>query len=391
MIDRQPLQGHEQSYRHYRALYENVDRPQSIEAEGIYEPAAFRAALEDPRTSVLRQTIQGENVSLPLMTPLENVDWFNMSYHRRYAGDVPLAYYSHLSAAYTHNSKAYAAALYPGLEQLADANGVVVLDHTETQAERLNTELQQIMGRVALTLSVVPGADGDSTRHYHYASTVAQRSGHSVRQYGVQSLYDAYTAGRQNGDITDGAVSVVPSLSPGDREHFWEFYKPVFDGLTENDPVDAGLTEAEFAELMDSPECAKFVYKKGGTIANVALIMDVRAASWMNQWYFSRRYPEHYTEGGILYSPGIIRNPETGGLATSLRTIGMLGKVIRLSGTEPVLTFACDTESNQNVPGLSQAAFERANLSVNYARLIGRQYVPQPIDHQVFRMFRVTR
>ncbi|HEX8182582.1 MAG TPA: hypothetical protein VF575_03190 [Candidatus Saccharimonadales bacterium] len=382
MSDRQdPAKcGDQTNFNLYRQNFENDGRYQSIEAEGIFDENAFGRALHDPRSVILESRSDNAIRRTPLLTPLELLDWYNLDYHQRYAGtDVPLVYYGHVSALYEQHAGPYTQAMQSGLRRLADQRGVIVVEHTDHEAPIINRQLGALASDLAITLTPVEGPEGEITPHYHYASFARPQEQTTSSQ--SLSLYDAYAAGIRENVFSENDAVVAPSLSLADIEQLWSFYKPVFDGLSHDDPVQAGFDEHDFKALMQSPKCIKFLYKEQQDIINLCLFIDIRNCSWMNQFYYKQHFSEQYDAGLVYCSPGIIANPHRARGSTSMHTIGMMGRVIRRAGIEPVITFACDTESNKKVPRISQMAFQRVGIDTDFAR---------PVGHQLFRMLRVS-
>jgi len=267
------------------------------------------------------------------------------------------------------------------LQSLADQKGVLLLDHTDHEAPRIDKELASIARELGLTFTDVVGRGGVDAKHFHYAS-LAQPIAKNDGTIEPKSMYEAFDQGRANGALTDDSISVSSSLSPADSQQIWDFYEPVFDQLSSDDPVYAGLNRDEFNTLIQSPDCIKFVYRAGAAIVNLSLIADIKTCSWMNQFYYQQRYPVEYERGQIYCSPGVIANPNIPHQVSSLQTLGMVGKVIKLAGIEPVLTFACDHISNVQLPRLSELALRRAGIKTDFSK---------PIGHQLFRMLKVSR
>jgi hypothetical protein len=371
----------ENDFLFYRNCFENTGRQQGIEAEGIFDRADFAAVYNDPRTVRLSVAADGASRTVPLLTPLPNcASWFNLDFYTTYAGNRPLVYYNHLSPPYRRDPGAYVDALGPALRRLAGENGVLVFDHTNHEAATVSRELSAIAAGLSISYTDIEGPDGVVTPHYHYESVAKQPGQANGQPDGPVSLYDTYDKNRLLGVIPDDSVTVSPTLTPGDIEQAWSFYGPAFDELTASDPVKAGFTEDEFAQLMLSPDCIKFVNRVGQAIVNFCLMSDVRKCPWMNQFYYQQKYPAQYEQGRILCSLGVVANPQLGRAATTLRTVNMMGKIIKLSGTEPVVTFACDTASNKNVPRLAQHSFTSAGVEIDFSR---------PVGQQLFRMLSI--
>ncbi|GEM_PF-5473424 len=370
-------------FRFYRDSYENAGRQQSIEAEGLFDIGDFRNVLDDTATATLTVNSQGVDRTVPLLTPAKNYDsWLNLNYYRQHAGDtVPLTYYSHLSALYQQHPSTYLGTLRPNLQKLADQHGVLLLDHTDHEAPRINAELTTIAQKLGVTFTDLSAPDGSNAKHFHYAS-LAQPIAKDDGTIEPKSMYEAFDQGRASGVLTDDSVSVSSSLSPEDTQQIWDFYEPVFNELSTDDPIYAGFTAAEFNSLMQSPECIKFVYRAGAAVVNLCLLTDIKDCSWMNQFYYKQQFPTEYEQGLIYCSPGVIANPNIAHRASSLQTMGMVGRVIKLAGIEPVLTFACDNISNIQVPRLSEHSLERVGIKTNLS---------EPVGHQLFRMLKVSR
>jgi hypothetical protein len=381
MSEQQPwdASGTAQDFRFYRDILEHSSRAQSMETEGIFDEAAFALAMADPRTARLTVETDGTPRTVPLLTPLENVgEQWNQGFFSTYAPNKPPTHYSHLPLALRRHPQAYLEALRPGLERVSRTGGVLVMDYTNEEAPTVDVDLGIITRQLPVTFTAVPGPDGNVTPHFHYASPSKLQTKIDPT-YKPASLYAAFDSLPTT--LKGTGMRVQPTLTPKDTERIWEFYDPVFGRLSAKDPILAGFNHQELTEIAASPEYIKFINREGTDIANVCLLVDVRQCPWMNQKFYQSRYPEQYDQGLVLLSPGVITNPNLGSAAASLRTMGMVGKVIARAGIEPVLTFACDTESNKQVPKLSHHCLNKAGVQVNLL---------EPVSQQSFRMLQVT-
>ncbi|HSX29702.1 MAG TPA: hypothetical protein VLE73_04035 [Candidatus Saccharimonadales bacterium] len=367
------VSGIEANFAYYRECFENPSRQQGAEAEGLFDSSDFRLAYEDPRTTMLDIPTDDSLRTVPLLAPLRNYGDANLDFYNRYAGSRPLMYYNHLSTPFQQSPQAYIAALRPALRQLAAQNGVIVFNHTDLEAHTVNAELTAITDASGLRLTDIHGPEGAATKHYHYASIATPIEKTDVPSTPV-SLYSAYA---QLPDVLqDANVTVSATLPIKDIEQVWGFYEQAFAELTANDPVQAGFSEKDFKNLMQDPSFVKFVYREGNTIGNINIQTDVRNLPWMNQYYYRTTFPQ-YEQGLVFCSPGVITNPELRSPSMTIRSASMLGKLIVRSGAESIITFACDTESNKQVPGLARIGLKKGGLQTNFSK---------PVSHQLFRM-----
>jgi len=374
---------HEKDFRFYRQCIEDPGVRQSIEAEGVFDLEDFSKIVEDPRTAKLVLDESDGRVTLPLMTPLENRDnWFDLNFYRKHAGEnTTFTYYNHIPTLYRNHRQEYLSAIAPNLIALAEVGGVLVMDHTDHDAETVARDIQSISNSLGIVLEDLIDPAVVDSRHFHYASQLKQNEVHPSGET-TASIVEAYKAGKSSGEIPkDTPVTVSSRLDIADTKQIWGFYKPVFDQLSDDDPVYAGFTEEEFFDFMGSPKCTKSVYKIGKTVVNLCLLTDVRVCPWLNQNYYHEQFSKIYGQGLVLCSPGVITNPEVMQGATSLRTMGMLAKAIKLAGIEPVITFACDNISNKQVPRLTQLSTQREGLTCDFSK---------PVGHQIFRALKVT-
>ena len=369
------------SFEAYRSAYDSFASHHSIEAEGLFDQVDFDRAVSDPNTTLYTPESLGIKATLPLLTNADNYrNWLNMRWYKEnLGGSAPIDYLSHLSVLYGADPVAYAEALTVRLQHLADQGGSVIFDHTDHASNRVNSDLGAIALAAGVTLQEHTAAT--ESRHFHYASSLTSPNEEPQTQR-PDSLQKAYGQGLVSGALQASQTEVVRSLKPADTDQIWSFYKPVFDTLSNHDPIHSGFTEQEFTDLMESTDCVKFLYKADDTIVNLFFMIDIKDCSWMNQTYFKNNFAQQYDDGRVYCAPGIIANPNVRHKGSSQQTMGLAARVIKLSGIEPVITFACNVESNQLVPKHTQRFVTDAGLECDYT---------QPVGHQVFRMMRVVR
>lgn len=367
------------SFAYYRGYIEEGADQHSIEADGIFDIADYDAIVADPGTV---QIATADNVSVPLMTPLGNrSNWFNLTYYQRLLGDDrPFVYYNHLAPVYQADPTAYQQALREPLQKLADRNGVLVFDHSDHAQPRVETQLDEVLAALGISHQTGLEPTAADNLHYHYSSKGTIPGG-AEQVGGIEALYDA--AKDYHHDSPSGArVFVTPELEAQHVEEAWEFYQQVFAQLSQADPVFAGLTEAEFQTVMTEAPYLKAVYMSGQSVVNFCLLTDVRNCTWMNQKYYQDRYPVDYGNGEVLCCPGIIRNPAATEqpAQSSGQTIGIIGRLARQAAIEPVITFACNSISNRQVPRLCENYLWQGGLGLQVQ-------TTQPDGHQVFQAY----
>lgn len=336
-------------YSSYRALYET--HTEGMETEGIFYESDFASILDDPRTAVLEQTNGGR---VPLLTPFEHrSNWFHETLYRQWAGErTPLYYYNHLPALKQRQSAVYRETLRDAIEQLEREGALIVLDHPESAGDAIAAE----MNDMGISITDIPYESAD-TRHFQYASIIQPTLPNTK------------------------PVTMETCLQATDIEQLWSFYNPSFEAISVVDPVHSGFTEAEFTEVMRSPDFMKFVFRAGETIVNLCLITDVRNCEWMNQAYYKKEFPEKYDSGEVWCSPGVLTNPNaTGQAAASLRTMCAVGRLIADRNKEIALSFVCNSISDKQVPGLSQRSLERVGVRSDFS---------QPLAKHIFRVCRL--
>ncbi len=358
------------SFAVYRQLYAELPH-KSIEAEGITDQFLFEAALADPRTVTLELA---NGAVLPLVVPLEVLPYVKLStYQQRAAAGIraPLFYYSHLPSLLTGWPEAYAAALRPAVRQLALHQGVLAFDHPAARSEAVLSQVHELLcmiGGVACRELI----DQDELRHFHWVTGAEPELATSPPIRSIE-LPELYRQALTDGSLTpDGHVSVEARLSQPDIDHLWRFYGPVHDEMA--DTIEAGFNQIELQAILQDPRYAKLVYRVGGNIMNMALAAEVRDCPWLNSDYFREQYPDAFRDRRIICGIGAITDPEAArSYAPTVRTLGMIGRLVAYAGGRAVFAFACDDQSNQYAPLLTVRALQRSGLAVDLSQPVGFQ------------------
>lgn len=370
----------ERSFGFYRSCFENDTRAQSIESEGIFDIHDFERIIDDTQTV----SLDLPNVRVPLLVPFEKrTDWFNVDFYKKLAADnTRIIYYSHLTDIFNGDPEAYCGALESSLQSLATEHGMLIFEHSDLEASKIERDLRAILGRLGIDYEDLTAKHNTDARHYHYVSRTGLENP-AVGEAGPTDFYSLFEKGLKTGILTsDTPVTVRPSIEADEIERIWEFYDSVNADLSALDPAHAGFGQDELAEVMGAREFVKLINKIGETIVNLCVIVDIRACSWMNQFYYKSNFPGEYETGRVICGVGLLTNPNIKGqLAPSLQTLGMIGKLVCLSQVEQVFTFACNTTSNVHVPALTERSLKRAGLRVDFSK---------PVGHQLFRALQLS-
>lgn len=367
------------SFGFYRSCFDNNNRRQGLETEGIFDVDDFIRIVQDPDTVNLKL----DGVSLPLLTPIDRrANWFNLEFYESLAdNESDFVYYSHLGNVFKSHPDIYSQSLAAALQSLAAKKGALAFEHSGFEAARVESEVVTLLDNLSLDYSDLTAQEGVDAKHYQYVSGTGLID--PKEPDGFSNFYTAYEQALKGGLFDpQGSVTLTDRLSDEEIQYVWGFYEDVNLDLSVPDPAHAGFSQDELTEVMQANEFIKLVNKLGGTIVNLCVIVDIRHCPWMNQYYYRSNFPEHYQSGRIICGVGLLTNPNVEHqLAPSLQTLGVVGKLICQSQVEHTFTFACNVTSNRHVPTLTERSLNRAGLQVDFS---------EPAGHQIFRALQLS-
>lgn len=360
-----------------RRLYDESFGDQAendIESNGIWDEAAFATSLKDPRSAIL----DAGNRRLPLLVPIDNLPWVNNAWYSNLTAPTdkpPIYYYSHLPRQLAERPAPYKDTLAAALCRVAAERGIVAYDAPERRAGYTDETFKSLVAQIGgIACEDMVASLQSPPIHYHYEGTPRglQDMAAPSRPFDFYALYAE--ARSDNSLPVDHPISVESCLSEDDIQQVWGYYSPAHEELNADDPVYAGFTEPELADVLMSPAFTKLVHRTGGRITHLSLVADVRACPWLNQHYFNTKYPEAYNGGRIICGIGAITDPAAPpSVAPTVRAFAMVARLVARSGyNDVVLPYATDNHSNAYMPTLTQRAM-RAFLDVDMIHPTGRQ------------------
>jgi uncharacterized protein len=339
----------------------------------------YLRSLEDPTSAVVLVECNGQPVSIPLMTSVDNLEWYNKEYFQQVAehsglgkDHASIVYYDHLPELLEAYPEAYIAALTPALATLSRGKGVLVTDHLNTDRGQTLSELLGILASMRINARDILPAFDPEARHFNYAGLVRLADPKSRRPQPL-TLWDAYKSGVQNAP----GVSIEQSLTSDECEVVWNYYKTRFDELSAVDPIRANSPQTELTELLRDARILKAVQRMGGEIVSLTMFGDARHFPWVNQSYYADRYPDEYSEGNVLFFPGAVTKPESKG--NVLHVMATVGRLICAAGIDrSVVTYVCNKVSRRPITTISTWALNRTGTVAD---------LTEPVSERIFHAF----
>ncbi|MGH7238740.1 MAG: hypothetical protein ACREHG_01610, partial [Candidatus Saccharimonadales bacterium] len=99
----------------------------------------------------------------------------------------------------------------------------------------------------------------------------------------------------------DNGPAITDTIRGEEADRLWDIYEKPFRDISSASPINAGFNKEVFYKLLTDKNVAKVINRKNGIITTMALFStDLKSASWLNEEYFARNYPEAYETGNIM-------------------------------------------------------------------------------------------
>jgi hypothetical protein len=368
-----------EAFTEYDTRYRELSRMDGLEITSLAADE-FERATGDPETTLLEH----DSIIYPVLTPMDNLEWYNQSYFQKAIAasgrdpETPLYYYDHLSDLYQKSPANYIEVIAPALAALASKGAVIGLDHLNTHEQATFEELETILSASGVRQSEdIMAAFDPTARHFNIASETRLTNPANIRSDAL-TFWEA--ADLIEADLGEG-VSLEPTLSDKEFEQIWPFYQQRFSELTDSDPLVAISPKEELLAMARNEQLIKAVQRIGGKVACMCIYGDVREFPWANQEYYQKRYPEEYEQGGVLFFPGTITDPNSDGNA--LKVMAPVGRLVNAAGIErSLMTFVCNRLSKKPITTIGTFALKRtgtvADLTQTVSERIFRAYALEP-------------
>lgn len=352
------------SYDYYDREFSRIaDGPQ---LEGLSEDEWFKA-LSDPDSLIFDDVIDGKSLVVPILTPVENVSWYNSEYFRNHQDKFGKVY--HFCAP---------PSLFGGLDSksiqeitnkisiLAKQNVSIVFDHqsgVETMAETIGGMLSASGVKAEEIMMGEKKGQPSSVIHFEITTDDPNLS----KNPDVVNIHESYNQMISEGLISpNGPTRLIngEEMTEEVLQRLWDIYKVQFSDLIKDNPLRGALTEDEFRTMLKNSKSVSIIQEEQGKIVSLChMVTDLKLCSWLNVEHYANKYPEKYNQELVWYFPGIVTDVESRGMMHSLRTIKHLIKLVKYAEVNPVIVFECSDRSSKYVPWIVLRAINWSNVT----------------------------
>lgn len=324
------------------AYASEIDTFSSAQRSGIGDEE-IAIALQDKTTVYAEIQQHNEKQMLPVLVPTKALYWYNQDMLGQLYPDKNTYFFTQLEGQDTvaesvcgalQEGKVMLAAETPVTEKLVDKVRAILGEDRVVHESLHDAFLNQYVGETEFI----------SGQSYKVASNFVDQYKHAVE------------SGLIENDPENGA-SIVDSIEGEDADRLWEIYEKPFDDISTSSPINAGFDKEGFYKALKDPTVVKVINKHDGAITTMAFFeTNLKNASWLNEKYFSRNYPEAYASKNILLFLGIVSDENKRGNAYSVDLINLLLKVGKMRETKVLITFECNEVSSHYLPQIVDGA-----------------------------------
>lgn len=360
---------------HSLALYERY-RDYSDEAVkiGLYGED-LEAAYNNPNSILLKHADKKGETYTPLLVPVQQLTWYNMSLLKRvYGEETDFYYYAHPPIPETEESQTIVAR---AIKEKLDQGAIIFTDQYTGQPDAILDIVSNENGYASENLG-----GGNQLRTGEVFVAPVNVGVETISQ-DVPSIYDVYRQCIEDGEIKpdpQNGVSLVQTIEDDDAERIWEIYENPFDKLTEEHPMNAGFTKTELLDILSDPNVAKIINRVEGKISTLCFfVQDFDQCSWFNKKYYKEQYPEYYNTNNILIFPGIVTDEHLQGSLFSLPIMSLVTKLFVKRGSNMLITFECTETSATYIPKI-------VTFAINHSQMGARvEEIKEPISVSEYR------
>lgn len=320
----------------------------------------LRHAMQDPNTIVAQYRLETEvkPVSMPLLVPISDLEWYNLPYlHEQYGEDTEIYCYVHPPIP---KDEASAERIMDAMRTVLDSGAVVLFDQYQGDPpfewEVTNVSEDGTISRVM------------SDDHEYELETMSSNGRPKkadifvcpVDVYGIEtvheapSIHEAYKDAIARGIIevdSQNGPSIEQAMSEQDMQKIWEIYEKPFERLSKGTPVLAGFDEESLREMLSDPDIVKVINRQEGEITTLLFFtQNFDQYPWFNKEHFQKLYPEYFNTGNILLCPGIVSDESLRGAAFSWSLVDLLARTLAHRGSNIMLSFECTEISTRYIP-----------------------------------------
>jgi hypothetical protein len=345
------------AYDLYWAYRESDDEACHI---GLYGDD-LESTLNDPETTLFEYKDQsGESVYMPLLIPIEKLEWYNSNIlHKAYGKNAKLYYYAHPPL--PSNAEEISIISY-AIKKEIDKGAVVILD--QFKGKPLPQALQMLID----TGNCESEFFGDKTERKiapAYCGRVKFDDVDSVHE--APSIFKIHETAVANGEIEEdgnNGIFLYKKVENLQAEELWDVYEKPFEDLGAEDPVLDGFDKDYFMGLLNNSEIPKIVSKKNGEACALCIFdQSFDRNPWFNEKYYKDNYPEYYDSQNIFMCPAIVASLDAEGISFGIEMINYLTHIFAKRGTNAMVTFECSQESAKYIPKITKFGINHSGIA----------------------------
>lgn len=320
-------------------------------------------ALNDPGTILLSHESEGgERVAVPLLAPLEILEWYNSDLiKRKYGEDVKALGYLHPPV-----SEDEAAAVEELIRQKVDEGYVVV---TDKYMDDLSSPISRAI--------IAANSDGDydvdafggdvESRVDVFAGTMNVKERPVSEQ---KEIHDVYEDMLRNGELDalygEGVTPSLERVITGDEANrIWDLYEEPFEKLGVDDPTHAGFDREMLLGILADENVCKVVNRVNGELTTLMIFaQNLESTPWFNSSCYQAAYPSFFEGKQIFTFPSIVTDENLQGKLYAKNVIDLFTRLVAGSGRNALITFECTEISTTYIPKLVKRYVDATGVAI---------------------------
>jgi hypothetical protein len=317
-------------------------------------------ALRDPNTIMTDSTTpDGEKVKVPVLVPLNILEWYNTELvDKKFGENTDAYYYDHPPVVDEESAQSIGELLFSKLD-----DGKVII--TDKYADDTDSPIANVLNQAKSGEFTVEAFGGDvESRVDVYASKVSFTDDGTVKN--ANSLFEVYEESIDNGEYErnpDNGPSLAAVIEGDEAEAIWNIYEKPFDDLGHDDPTYAGFHKEDLLEILKDPNVAKVVNRVDGELTTLLFFLqDFDQAPWFNKQYYQEKYPEYAETNNVFMFPGIVSDESKRGNNYAMDVIDLATNLLGKRDTDILITFECTEVSATYIPKIVTAAVNNSGV-----------------------------
>jgi hypothetical protein len=353
----------EKSERSYETFSEWQDKNQKGLRIGVYHDE-LHAALSDKDTLSLKTKDEvGKKIRIPVLTPIEQLEWFNQELvEKRFGTERNVYVYTHPP----YDIEGVDDKISKLLEEVVNRGDIVLTevysDDTESPVSKFIESARQDIGT-----DVEAFGTEELPSRVDFFEGIADVTNGEGTVHNDMTFYDALELCKDEGLVTIDPLNgpdIIDIIEGEEAERIWNLYEGPFYELGVNDPTLAGFDHDTLIEILRDPNIVKFVNRVDGKISTMMMYLnDFSKAPWFNEQHYRTKYPEYFDTGNIIMFTGIVSDENMRGNNYGVGLLELMADVVSRRGTDVMVIMECTEISTMYIPNLGKAALE-ANGSI---------------------------